>query len=219
MFHTKTNKNKMAAQYDFRPAPGAKDDDKPQLLYPRIVNKGTIDTERLVSDICAMSSFSPGDIMGLLAAFEDRISYYLSEGHHVQLGEMGYFSAGLTARPVEDKKEIHSQSIFFGRVNFRVSPAFRKRCAGFLERVRPGYGFRQSTELSGAERYRRLMVYLDTHPFITRQDYSEITGLLKNKALKDLNLLVNKGYLDTIGRGSHKVYVKAERQTVTEENG
>ena len=103
----------MAAQYDFRPMPGVKDDDKTPPLFPRIVNKGTITTDRLVSDISEMSSFTPGDIQGLLVAFENRISYYLSEGHHVQLGEMGYFSAGLSARPVTDKKEIHSQSIFF----------------------------------------------------------------------------------------------------------
>lgn len=206
----------MAAQYDFKPLPQAKNDDKPKTLYPRIVNKGTIDTERLVSDISQMSSFSPGDIKGLLAAFENRISYYLSEGHHVQLGDMGFFSAGLTSRPVEDKKDIHAQSIYFGKVHFRVSPSFRKKCAGFLERVRPGYGFRQSLELSGGERFRRLTDYLATHPFITRQNYSELTGLLKNKALKDLNLLVDKGYLDTIGRGSHKVYVKGNGQTATE---
>ena len=207
----------MAAQYDFRPMPGTNDDGKTPLLYPRIVNKGTITTDRLANDISTMSSFSPGDIKGLLTAFEERISYYLSEGHHVQLGEFGYFSAGLTARPVADKKEIHSQSIFFGKVNFRVSPAFRKRCAGFLERVRPGYGFRQSTELSSAERYRRLLDFLSTHPFITRIDYSNITGLLKNKALKDLNLLVEKGYLATMGRGSHKVYLKPVSQEIKEE--
>lgn len=208
----------MAAKYDFKPMPHAKGDDKPQLMYPRIVNKGTIDTERLVSDISHMSSFTPGDIKGLLAAFEDRISYYLSEGHHVQMGNMGFFSAELTARPVEDKGEIHAQSISFGKVNFRVSPAFRKQCGGFLERVRPGYGFRQSQEVSGGERYRRLTAYLDTHPFITRKEYSGITGLLKNKALNDLNLLVNKGYLEAMGRGSHKVYVRPMKQEVTEEN-
>lgn len=208
----------MAAQYDFKPMPSSKDDGTPPVLYPRIVNKGTISTKQLVSEICAMSSFSPGDVEGLLASFEDRISHYLSEGHHVQFGDIGYFSAGLTARPVKEKKEIHAQSIFFGKVHFRVSPSFRKRCAGFLERVRPGYGFRQSQELSGAERYRRLMVYLETHPFITRKDYSGITGLLKNKALNDLNLLVNKGYLDTVGRGSHKVYIKAVNKEVTDEN-
>ena len=58
----------MAAQYDFQRRPNPKGDGELQPLYPRIVNKGTIDTERLVSDISRMSSFSPGDIHGLLAA-------------------------------------------------------------------------------------------------------------------------------------------------------
>ena len=40
----------------------------------------------------------------------------------------------------------------------------------------------------------------------------------KNKALDDLNLLVEKGYLSKIGRGSHKVYVRAEPQVVKSEN-
>ena len=206
----------MAAEYDFQRRPNPKGDGEPQPLYPRIVIKGTIDTEHLVRDISRMSSFSPGDINGLLAAIEERVSYYLSEGHHVQLGDMGYFSAGLQGRPAMDPKEIHAQTIFFSKVHFRVSPDFRKRCAGFVERAK--YGFRKSAELSGAERYRRLLVFLETHPFITRKDYSSVTGLLKNKALNDLNLLVKKGYLNTIGSGSHKVYVRAETQDIKFKN-
>mgnify|MGYP006891448766 FL=1 len=53
----------MAAQYDFQRRPNPKGDGELQPLYPRIVNKGTIDTERLVSDISRMSSFSPGDMV------------------------------------------------------------------------------------------------------------------------------------------------------------
>ena len=104
----------MAAHYDLRPAPRRNDDDKPPLLYPRIVSKGTVSTKRLVKDICEMSSFSPGDIEGLLVSLQDRIAHYLSEGHHVKLGEIGYFSMGLEGRPVEDKKEIPAQSISIG---------------------------------------------------------------------------------------------------------
>ena len=92
--------------------------------------------ERLVQDIADMSSFTPGDVKGVVALLEDRISYYLSEGHHVQLGDIGYFSASLQARPVMDPKEIHSQTIFFGKVHLRVSPDFRKRCAGYVERAK-----------------------------------------------------------------------------------
>lgn len=204
----------MAAEYDFQRLPGAKNDGTPQPLYPKIVSKGTIDTKRMVSDISQMSSFSPADINGLLTAFEERISYYLSEGHHVQLGNMGYFSAGLKARPVTDRKEIHAQSIYFGKVNFRVSPHFRKECAGFV--VRSKRSFHESSNLSESERYRRLSVYLESHPFITRADYSSLTGLLKKKALNDLNSLVEKGNLSTLGRGTHKVYIKPVKQEVTE---
>ncbi len=34
----------MAAQYDFQRRPNPKGDGEPQPLYPRIVNKGTIET-------------------------------------------------------------------------------------------------------------------------------------------------------------------------------
>mgnify|MGYP001530934708 FL=1 len=37
---------------------------------------------------------------------------------------------------------------------------------------------------------------------------------MKNKALNDLNLLVKKGYLTTVGQGSHKVYVKADNEKI-----
>ena len=65
--------------------------------------------------------------------------------------------------PVMDPKEIHSQTIFFGKVHLRVSPDFRKRCAGYVERAK--YGFRKSAELSGAERYRRLLAFFGDTSF------------------------------------------------------
>ena len=206
----------MAAEYDFQRKPNPKGDGELQPMYPRIVNKGTITGKRLVSDISQATSFTPGDVEGVLAALESRISYYLSEGHHVQLGNMGYFSAGLTARPVMDKKEIHAQTIFFGKVHFRVSPGFRKQCAGFVERVRAGYGFRHSEDISGAERYRRLCAFLDANPFITRKDYSGITGLMQNNTLDDLNLPMEKGILTILELRAYKAGVKAVNQRITE---
>lgn len=102
----------MAAEYDFQRKPNPKGDGELQPMYPRIVNKGTITVKRLVSDISQATSFTPGDVEGVLAALESRISYYLSEGHHVQLGNMGHFSAGLTARPVMDKRKSMRRRYF-----------------------------------------------------------------------------------------------------------
>lgn len=70
----------MAAEYDFQRKPNPKGDGELQPMYPRIVNKGTITVKRLVSDISQATSFTPGDVEGVLAALESRISYYLPKG-------------------------------------------------------------------------------------------------------------------------------------------
>ena len=103
----------MAADYDFRRKPNEKGDGEVQPLYPRIVSKGTIDSKRLFREIAEASSFTEGDLAGIMVAFQEKVSYYLSEGYHVKLGEIGYFSSSLKARPVMDKKEIRSVSVSY----------------------------------------------------------------------------------------------------------
>ena len=56
----------MAAEYDFQRKPNPKGDGELQPMYPRIVNKGTITGKRLVSDISQATSFTPGDVEGVL---------------------------------------------------------------------------------------------------------------------------------------------------------
>lgn len=202
----------MAADYDFRRKPNEKGDGEVQPLYPRIVSKGTIDTAQLVRDIVRASSFTEGDLEGVIVSLEERISYYLSEGYHVQLGKMGYFSSTLKARPVMDKKEIRSVSISFDNINFRASMWFRRHSAGRLTRAK--YGFAHSGDMPEEERRKRLEKYLEKNAFITRHDYTRLSGLLKGKALRELNALVHAKVLDTKGSGCHKVYVMAVNQNV-----
>ena len=176
-------------------------------MYPRIVSNGTIDFQQIVKEIAQASSFTPADIEGVQLAIENKISEYLVSGHHVQLGNLGYFSAKLKARPVMDAKEIHAQSIYFDNVNFRPSSSFRKKVRGFVEKAKSG--FAHSAEIPVEERRRRLERFLDERPMIRRKEYTQLTGLLKNKALNELNGWVKEGVLDTIGSGSHIIYVRA----------
>ena len=103
----------MAAEYDFRRKPDEKGNGELQPFYPRIVSKGTIDSKQLFREIAEASSFTEGDLEGIMVSLQNKVSYYLSEGFHVKLGEIGYFSSSLTARPVMEKKEIRSVSIWF----------------------------------------------------------------------------------------------------------
>ena len=162
---TLTNKRKeMYAKYDFRKKPSSKEDEDEQPLYPRIVSNGTIDFQQIVKEIAQASSFTPADIEGVQLAIENKISEYLVSGHHVQLGNLGYFSAKLKARPVMDAKEIHAQSIYFDNVNFRPSSSFRKKVRGFVEKAKSG--FAHSAEVPVEERRRRLEKFLDERPMI-----------------------------------------------------
>ena len=200
----------MYAKYDFRKKPSSKEDEDEQPLYPRIVSNGTIDFQQIVKEIAQASSFTPADIEGVQLAIENKISEYLVSGHHVQLGNLGYFSAKLKARPVMDKKEIRSVSISFDNVNFRATPWFRRRSSGTVTRAK--FGFQESSNLPEETRRSRLEAFLAKNHFITRREYSQITGLLKGKALRELNLLVENGVLNTRGYGNRVVYLKPNNQ-------
>lgn len=199
----------MTAKYDFRKTPKSKEDGEKDHLHPRIVSGGTVSTEKLLEDISHASTFTVGDLEGVLASLTSRILSYLSDGYHVELGKIGYFSASLKARPVEEKNEIRSPSIEFDNVNFRASAWFRRHLKGPVQRV-SNSGIHYSTEMDENEYKKRLLQYLDKNAFITRTAYSDLTGRLKNKALQDLKAFTEQGIIERKGRGSHLVFVRVK---------
>lgn len=201
----------MAANYDFRENPNPKGDNEPQALHPRIVVKDTIRTKQIIRDICHDSSLTEADVVAVLSAIEEKTIHYLHQGCNVELGDMGYFSATLKSRPVMDKKEIRSMSVHFDNVNFRSSASFKNklRTGGTLIRNQR-IGFKHSKNLSEEKRKELVENYLKQHPFMTRSDYSDLTGRLKGIALKDLKKWVEEGYLKTFGRRSNLVYMRRD---------
>lgn len=199
----------MPAQYDFKENPNPKGDGEKQPLHPRIVYSGTISTQKMFEDIVRASTYTLGDLEGMMTAITERMAHYMVEGYRVELGRIGYFSATLkTLRPVMDKKEIRSPSVFFDNINFRASAWMRKRTRGFVERAEPQHGLRASSKLSETECKRRMLAFIEENGYITRIDYSSITGKLKNKALAELNKFVEQGVISRKGRGVHLVFVK-----------
>ena len=111
-----------------------------------------------------------------------------------------------------DKKEIRSVSISFDNVNFRATPWFRRCSSGTVTRAK--FGFQESSNLPEETRRSRLEAFLAKNHFITRREYSQITGLLKGKAQRELNLLVENGVLNTRGYGNRIVYLKSDNQDI-----
>ena len=198
----------MAARYDFREVPSKKENGEEPKLYPHIISSGTIRTRTILEEISEASTFTVGDLEGVLCALTEKISKYLVDGYHVELGKIGYFSASLKAtHPVKDKKEIRAQSIYFDNINFRASMWFRRHTKGYVERAGK-YGSRSSSQLSEEEKLFRLERYLNENAFITRSDYTRLTVFQRNRAHQDLHRFVYQGIIEPKGRGSLLVFIK-----------
>lgn len=197
----------MAIYYDFRKKPGQQPDEENPVMTPRVVSSGTCKAEELYEIVGHGTTFQPGELEGALQALVDRMIYELRNGKTVELDKLGYFSLKLTSREVTDKNTIHAQSVSFKNMNYRPS-AWMKHQFGSLRLVRSPRGFNQSKDSDATQRRARLDQFLEHRPFITRTEYTQLTGLLKKKALAELNQWVKEDYLTTRGSHNQKVWLK-----------
>ena len=65
------------------------------LLYPRMIIKGQCSTEDLVNDIAKQSSYSAGEIKGMLVALHEAMTREMARGYSVKLDQIGTFTPSL----------------------------------------------------------------------------------------------------------------------------
>ena len=201
----------MKAKYDFRVMPNLQGKEEELGLYPQLVTSGTITMKDLMERASRHSGFNPAEVLGIVTFLEDAMVEYLSQGYHVKLGDIGTFSAGLTSRKVMSKEEIRANSVHFDNVHFKADKKFRKKIGMEmkLERVEPYRAFQTSSnEYTLEERFELLIAHLDANGFITCKKYTELTGLLKNKASAELRKWAEEGRIVREGRVPHVVYLK-----------
>lgn len=93
-----------------------------QGVYP-ILRKGTtITTREIARQISVQSSFSPGDVCGILETLSDVITLFLSQGNNVYLNGIGTFSltAGLKDKNIQMGK-ITGKDLCIRHLNFRMT--------------------------------------------------------------------------------------------------
>lgn len=201
----------MTAQYDLKKGVSPKGKEDTPVLYPKLVPYGTKTLKDITKDASMYTGMNASTIQGALTFLEEILAKYLADGYNVKLGDIGTFSATLTSRKVTAKEEIRAKSIHFDDVNFRASKELKKavRQQMKLERVPPYRAFKTSSdEYTEDERFQSLMTHLDKHGYITRTEYSELTGLLKTKAAGELRKWYLEGKIDKDGRVPHIVYKK-----------
>lgn len=203
----------MATQYDLKKSVRPKGKEDTTVLYPKIVTYGTKTTKDIMRHAQRHSGMNAATVQGVIIYLEEVLAEYLAAGYNVKLGKIGTFSASLTSRKVEKKEEIRAASIHFDDVHFKADKELKSaiRQQMKLERVDPYRAFKTSSDAYTAdERFSMLNEYLDKHGYITRTEYTQLTGLLKTKAANELRNWYLERKIGKSGRAPHIVYKKKE---------
>ena len=186
----------MSALYDLFENPPSPDGEK-QPLHARIVSKGTVGKEEFLDRVHKFTGISRSLLAGAMEAFANEARDLLADGWNVEMGNFGFFSTSLQCPPVKDKKEIRAASVQMKEVGDKM----RLQRGESITRPKKNSISRETCRT-------RLNTYLENHLFISRTDYSHLTGRNKKVAIEELNSFVTDGIIRKEGIGKLTVYIK-----------
>ena len=170
-------------------------------------------SEEIAQMLSKYTSFTKGDILGVISALGEVIASELVAGHAVYLDGIGRFSPSLKLKdgvePEQEHKEGHrnANSIEFHSINFRPSKELVNICnvKGELTRAKIHKSDPMNSTLE--DRCHMALNYIKASGFLKVRDYVDLTGLSRNKASQELRDLKDAGFLGGRGGGSHVVYI------------
>lgn len=174
--------------------------------HARYVATSTVGMEYLCKMIAQGSTFSSGEVKGLVQALQDLIVRELTFGRNVNVEGIGTFSASLQCPPVMDKKAIRAESVSFRTVTFRPS-------ADLCRKLRTMPLFREPEEkgkqsYSPEERRQRMLEYFERRRRLTGNIYMSLNDCSRACATRDLRKFYREKLIERYGRGPTVYYVK-----------
>lgn len=199
----------MCAKYAFYKNPPNRETGETGSLYAKVVSGGKITTDQLADEIAGRSTFSSGDVKGVVKALSEMLHYHLSEGETVDIDGIGNFSVTLkTPKDITDPKQIRAESIRFNNVVYRTSPELKHKLKTIplVRAVLP-----KRKDLAEEERLANILSKLKNERLVSSTDCMLFNHCSRYQALKDLKRLNEQGKITWLGRGKQKYYVLKER--------
>ena len=183
----------MAIKFDFFRSPSMIGE-KNEKFHARVVGGKTIDLESIIPIIQQRCTLSKGDITAVVDELGVELVKQLCDGNHLYLPGIGYFSLSLNAPKDANPTETHSQHIQIKKVEFRADQQLKdalKKDAKFTRcEVK-----HHSPMLSDEEVEHLLRETFRETPYLSRPDFSALTGLTRMTAQRQLDRLVEAGKL------------------------
>ena len=188
-----------------------------RILFPRMKLWGQANLENIIEKICEASSFTSGDVKGIVQALAEEIAYEMASGRSVKIEGIGVFPPALGLRKGVEREmgeagstKRNATNIQIDNVHFKADKELLRRTNAHCTLERSTRKFcKSSTQYTPEERLALAKQYLETHPFLTVTDYCQLTGLLRDTAAKELRHWKAEATsgIGSEGIGTHKVYV------------
>lgn len=200
----------MTAQYGLFRNPPHKGEKESDILHARIIPGRTIRIDRITNDISQCTSFSPGDVKGLLQAFADVLVMYLEDGDEVDLEGLGHFSVSLKCPKITTPRQVRAEEISFKSVNFRCSKEITDRLTVMRVERKPGSS--KPVKYTAEDRKARIIQHFEKHDTIMSSDCMGINECTRYLALKDLKELMDEKKIIKEGYRKIAVYMLAKEK-------
>lgn len=183
-----------------------------RIKFPKMLINYKYPHKSIVKEIADRTSFTQGDIEGVLTALTETIAYRMALGGSVKIDGLGVFKAKLGLRDGAEREEEGSSkrnamSIEVTDVNYKADKklvhSINQSCR--LEREKA----RQYTDHKAGklDRLEMLKTYLQEHHLIRVWEYKRLTGLSASSAGKELRAFAAEGLINPRGRGAHLLYL------------
>ena len=138
-------------------------EDGKRILYPRMKLYGQVNLETITEKIAYASSFTRGDIIGLMQAITDEIAYQMGQGYSVKIDNLGVFTPALGLRQDREREtgeegdtKRNAVSICLKDIHFKVDKELLYRTARHCHLKRSTDKFQRSSQVfSPQERLER----------------------------------------------------------------
>ena len=187
----------MAILFDWYENPDSYDKSpEDKILHPRLRLNGSRSTDELRRDIQARCSLTETDVTAVLDAVSHVMGRELAEGRQVHLD-------GLERVVAATKRKL--TKVKMAGVKFRADQKLKNEIGTIKAKALKAN--EHSAKLTDKEIDRRLTNYFATRPFMTRNDFQSVCGMMRTTAMRHIRRLRTEGKLKNEGTMLQPIYV------------
>ncbi|MDF9829511.1 HU family DNA-binding protein [Parabacteroides sp. PF5-6] len=194
----------MSAQYKIQEDPPKTPNQTAPSYHARFIPGNTVRIDQLCQEISDMSSFTPGDVRGIIQALTDRIVFHLEYGDDLDIEGLGHFTASLHCDQPQNGIRFSAAHVKFKTVKFRCCKLLKERLQSM--RFKPVPKEERYSGIAVEKRKENILNHLRNKSVIQSSTCMAINSCSRYMAIQDLKALIAEGKIVQIGNKKSAMY-------------